>query len=295
MRTKNTLSNILPEKSILYKQLVLLSLKLYVKVSHKTRNHFRFYILVADHCNLKCKSCSTFSPLAEESFLDVDGFKDDMQRIADLTDHNMESILLGGGEPLLHPRLNDIISITRQIFPNVTICLVTNGILLIKQSDTFWETCKANNVYILLSRYPINVEYDKVKEKALLYNVHFGYEGGDNVPIKKMWKYPLDLTGNQPKRCSFDICTQINCNTTLLNGKLYPCAVIPCSKHFSAYFDKNLEITDKDYIDIYNVNSAKELFEFANTPKPFCRYCNRMGLKLGLKYEASKKVIEEWV
>jgi hypothetical protein len=60
-----------------------------------------------DHCNLNCKGCTAFSPVAEEKFMDVNMFERDCERLAELTGGKIELIDLLGGEPLLHPKINE--------------------------------------------------------------------------------------------------------------------------------------------------------------------------------------------
>ena len=76
-----------------------------------------FQIHIVDHCNLNCRGCYHFSSLSEESFLDIDEFEKDIQRLGTLFDGCMERILLLGGEPLLHPDINKFIITVRRYFP----------------------------------------------------------------------------------------------------------------------------------------------------------------------------------
>ena len=97
-QTKESLRRILPERMIQIGKKYLLKKKFL-----KKRRFLSFELHIADHCNLKCKGCIHFSPLAEEKFLDTDIFQRDCQRIAELTDNNrLGKIRLMGGEPLLH-------------------------------------------------------------------------------------------------------------------------------------------------------------------------------------------------
>ena len=51
-------------------------------------------IHLVDHCNLKCKSCTHFSSIADEFFLDIDEFEKDMRRLSKLTQGNIKQIFL---------------------------------------------------------------------------------------------------------------------------------------------------------------------------------------------------------
>ncbi len=58
------------------------------------------------------------------------------------------------------------------------------------------------------------------------------------------------------------------------HGKVYTCSLPTGIKHFNKYFNKNLEVTKADYIDIYEAKDLKEILEFVAKPIPFCRYCD---------------------
>lgn len=56
-----------------------------------------------------------------------------------------------------------------------------------------------------------------------------------------------------------------------------------------------MALEEGDYIDIYRVNNATELFNFLSCPKPFCRYCDVKNRSYGHKWERSKQKINEWI
>lgn len=120
--------------------------------------------------------------------------------------------------------------------------------------------------------------------------------GGKDIPVKKMWKYPISLRGDVSLRNSFKLCSQINSCIRMKNGKIYPCNTTACIEHFNKYFNKNLElIPGKDYLELEKVKDIQEIFEFLITPPPFCRYCNRAGVTFGYDWAVSRKDMSEWV
>jgi MoaA/NifB/PqqE/SkfB family radical SAM enzyme len=248
---------------------------------------------VADHCNLNCKGCDHFSPIADENYLDIDNFKRDCERIAVLTKNRVALIKLLGGEPLLHPHIIDILDITRTYFKNSHIIILTNGVLLLKQSKEFWESCKKNNIGINISSYPIIIDRASIEHLAKTHNVVLEYVGGQ---VKEMWRIPFDINGKQDIDFNIKKCFRFNKCIFLQDGKLYTCPMIPCIKHFNKYFNKNLEVTERDYIDIYKARSIREILKFLCKPVPFCRYCNfKEAITGGIKWSFSKKDISEWV
>jgi ABC-2 type transport system ATP-binding protein len=58
-------------------------------IKNKKRPSLRFDVHLADHCNLNCKGCYHFSPLAPEKFLDIEQYERDCTRLNELS--------MGGG------------------------------------------------------------------------------------------------------------------------------------------------------------------------------------------------------
>jgi len=75
---------------------------------------------------------------------------------------------------------------------------------------------------------------------------------------------------------------------------IYPCNPIAKAKYFNKHFNKRLEIANGDTLDLHTVATINEVYEFLCTPKPFCRYCNRRDLELGIEYGRSQRDIREW-
>ena len=72
---------------------------------------------LVEHCNLNCRYCSHFSPLAEPSYLPVDVFEQDMQQLPELVGDDISTVHLLGGEPLLHPNIEHFVEIAFKCFP----------------------------------------------------------------------------------------------------------------------------------------------------------------------------------
>jgi organic radical activating enzyme len=254
------------------------------------RKLLRFEVHLSDHCNLNCVSCDHFSPLAEKKFLDVSVFERDCKRLSELTKGHIDLIDLLGGEPLLHPELITIMSIARKYFTG-RINIVTNGILLLKQEELFWECCNKNNISIIISCYPIKLDLEKIQEKAKHHNINVILRG--NMESHEWYKFPLDLDGKQNIKKNFYSCRSANMCIYLEDGKLSTCGKPLLIKHFNSYFSLDIKTTTEDYIDIYKENNIKNILRSLCKPIPFCRYCN---LKHSLvSWSVSQKNISEWI
>jgi hypothetical protein len=266
----------------------------HTKINPKTFK-FQIEIHLVDHCNLKCANCFHFSCIADEYFYGVETYKKDCIQFSKLTGggERIEEIRLLGGEPLLHPQIIDFMKITRQYFDDARIRIVTNGILLSKQTDAFWQCCKEDNIGISISRYPVNMDLVKIRALLEKYDIYCSQLEEDETRVK--WgKMLFDLKGEQEINYNFKHChTNKGCNV-LRNGRLYPCEMIPNIHHFNKYFNQNLIVSDKDSIDIYNVKDIYEVIHFLMKPFPFCRYCIKGRMGKAEWHTSSIHNITEW-
>lgn len=250
---------------------------------------------IVEHCNLGCKGCDHCVPLAKPGFADPKNFDKDFRRLAKLFDKVLHVGLMGG-EPLLHPDLTEFFDISRRHFPNSSIKLFTNGIILGSQNDKFWAKCRENDIEIAITVYPINVNYAEIEQRIMQEKVLFSFRNNSDVCSKTLYKNVFDLEGSQNPDESYNNCFHIsNFFTFLDNGKFYPCTIVRNSVNFSKYFNKNLEITTHDSINIHKVKSGKDILDFFKKPIPFCKYCKTTCRTYGNKWERSKREITEWI
>ncbi|MCR5421188.1 MAG: 4Fe-4S cluster-binding domain-containing protein [Lachnospiraceae bacterium] len=251
---------------------------------------------ILDHCNLRCKGCDHFACIADEKFYSYESVASDIRRMAEIFDGDyIMKIAIMGGEPLLHPELLEILKETRKNFPFATIRLTTNGILLLKQNEEFWRICRENDITIVNTKYPINLNYEAMKKKAGSENVRFQYfKGSGEDVIKHSFKKIINLNGDSNPADSFSRCHISNYGNFVLEGKFYGCPFSAQSfRIFNKKFNRNLRITEEDYLDIYKVNDKNEFFQFAARPKFYCRYCK--GLSPMFPWSRSEGKMTEWI
>jgi MoaA/NifB/PqqE/SkfB family radical SAM enzyme len=282
-----------------YKKLqVLYRSLLYMKRMRKLKL-LKFGIILADHCNLNCAGCSSYSPLAKENFYDIDTFRDDCKRISGLTNRKVASIGFAGGEPLLHPRITDFFDTARSFFDKSEgmggIILFSNGILLPKQPDSFWENCRKNDVEIWVTKYPINIDFEAIDRTVKNYGIKFSYYYKTDKTPKRTNILALDLNGKQNIKKAFRTCIEKNECIALRNGRLYTCTRRSIFPNFNSYFKTGVEESDTDSIDIYKAKDIDEILDFLRRPIPFCRYCDWENTEMyKMQWHTSKKEISEW-
>ena len=255
----------------------------------------KFSIRVAEHCNLNCKGCNNFSPIAEPEFADLNELKRDLARLSDLFDHKASFIDFNGGEALLHPELISIMKMTREAFPEAELFILSNAILLPKQSDEFWRACSDNRVSIRCSAYPIRIDLDKIRAKAQEFGVKFEWLWDEKESQRNEFLIePINLAGNSSVKMNFAMCGRANNCIYLSHGRMYTCSFAATVRHFNKFFGKSIAITDADSINIYEENiTGDEILRRLAEPIPICRYCNLHARNV--QWGISKKEISEWM
>ena len=271
----------------------------YCKADHKRKIWYVETHLV-EHCNMNCRYCDHFSCIAAPKFADLATFEKDLRRIRELSS-GMERLRLLGGEPLLHPAITDFFNVARTLFPNIVIDIITNGLLLPRMNQAFFDAIKKHRIAVAVSPYflyghklyqAIDSAYDKhavPHELRLLMGSY--YE-------KKFSHIALDRTGSQDKFHSFTHCWHSGFRIFLAEGKIFPCPIAPNIVHFNAQFPNShdFQLTVNDYIDIYQAKSEAEIVDFLSHPIDFCRFCNvNRRTEPLFTFSPTQKDQSEWV
>lgn len=92
---------------------------------------------ITDHCNLRCDHCCSFSPILKKWLADPVSFREDLVAVRRVV--RPEFLKIVGGEPLLHPELEELLSIAHELQVGARIQLTTNGILLGNLTPRSWD------------------------------------------------------------------------------------------------------------------------------------------------------------
>lgn len=255
---------------------------------------FHLDISLTEHCNLKCKGCEYYSSVAEEKYADLDVVTTDLKRLAELFE-NIEEIFLMGGEPLLHPQVNSFILNTRAAFPDPKLCLMTNGILVTRMKDDFWETMRDTGSVLLCDDYPINIDREGIETLCAKWNVKLEWMPA----IEEFYKIPVDVSAPANPKKSFNRCRGLSNCASLREGKLYGCGHIAFSDLLQKRFgdERNLEAltpTPADYVDIYKENDGDEIIKRLMSPTPWCSMCDFDSFET-YTWGRSKEDPSEWL
>ena len=201
---------------------------------------------VTDKCNLNCKGCLfACNGDSEEKNISYRQLEKDAHRVSELF-YDIPWIRILGGEPLLHPKIKEILKLYRDVFPSSEIDLCTNGLLILKMNSDFFESLRKNRITVHVSGYtPTYMLLDKIDE--LLKNNGIEYTV---LKREKFAKY-YTLKPNNDKNISFRDCIASGC-TELYDGRILKCsAVIAFEKMNQKYGTNYITQKGEDWFDIH--------------------------------------------
>lgn len=249
-------------------------------------------IHLVDHCNLNCVYCNGFNPVAKPNFLDLEQYRKDLEKLSILTNagEKIDRLILLGGEPLLNPEITKYLEIAGKNITNCPILLFTNGILLPYMNKEFWKSCCNNNVIIMLTLYPVKIDFNKINALSMGYCVKISLFAIRN----HLFTFKLDIKGKQSPVDNIKKCLWAKC-TELRNGKIYRCARISHSEFLEKKFNISFPKCNEDCIDIHKVQCLQEIEDYLAMTTPFCRFCIPPNKDELVEWKVSSRKLEEWV
>ncbi len=131
-------------------------LRLIARGALSTRHPIMAHIIPIRRCNLACAYCNEYDDVSKPVPTDVV-----ISRINKLADLGTSILTLSGGEPMLHPDLDDIIAAMRR--RGVMACMITNGYLLMPDRIERLNKAGLDHMQISID----NVMPDDVSKKSL--------------------------------------------------------------------------------------------------------------------------------
>ena len=239
---------------------------------------------LTNQCNLNCKGCSHFAPLAYNNIMkyDISVFEQDLYELE--TKFRIREIRLLGGEPFLLDNLIEYVRICHNIFPATHILIVTNGILEDK-INYLLQYCKdndINNIEISVSMYPDHVKY---KNKS----IH-----SRNVVLFRKLNLTTEPINNMIKEVKRN-CLSSHC-ISLFHGRLYLCPIMKNLSTLEKSFNLNFNIGEDDMsIDIYK-HTASEIIWFLTSSTTWSNCCSHCAnVSTNFKWELSNRNKDEWL
>jgi MoaA/NifB/PqqE/SkfB family radical SAM enzyme len=242
---------------------------------------------VTNHCNLNCKGCAHFSPIAKPWFADINSFEKDLKQLSSKVE--IKQLRLFGGEPLLNDNINDFFVMARNILSSSKISVLSNGILAHNKLKNIIPSMKDNDIVMELTKYPIDVDYKKIKQILNAFNIKVEFENEYGV-VKTLRHHVLS---HEKKKDNYNCMMVDGESVQLKDGKLYICPIQAYIDIFNEKFNDNFVINKEDFLDIYDENvTGKTIKGFYYKKNGFCDYC-RKPIE-NQKYSLSDRNKSEW-
>lgn len=112
-------------------------------------------------CNLKCRHCflSCNPKYNKKSFLSMDKIK---EALISIKNQNVKNIYLTGGEPLLHPDVNNILRLTLKFCPTT---ILTNGTMLNDKKVRFLRQLEDNYNHEIIFRVSLDHSDELINDR----------------------------------------------------------------------------------------------------------------------------------
>lgn len=235
-------------------------------------------IHATDHCNLNCKCCAHYSSVSEANFCDLKSLDKNLKYLTKFQEY-FDFINILGGEPLLFPELSEMLGIVRSHMNSSTIYLVTNGILLLNEKrlpKDFWKACRDNNIIIKVTKYPITLDYETIKNKCASHEVMF-LLGNDRTGNGEGWKrFQLKEKKWNIIEHKLRIFKLMKCrgrSLQLVGDRIYPCNRVAYIEILNKRFGTSFKIKRNDYLTVSRIKHFIQIKFLLVFSIPFCRYC----------------------
>ncbi len=258
-----------------------------IQIDVNTPHLFKIETNIVDYCNLNCRACSHFSNIFKTG--DKVPYEVFCRDLAQIVKHvSVTQLDLLGGEALLDERITDYIVSSRKLLPDAEIQLVSNGLLIPRQTEDFFRCCVENDIYINISGYFPTMEMRTDIIKVLeAHGVTFLFRN-----VVEDFGKNISLAGKEDKYIAMKNCREYKCHF-FRYGKLYKCPFEALGNKLFSHYDIDVRLNGG--IDIYDEtmdwNTVVEQIE--NEPVDACRYC---GKEVRVDWACNQSpMLEDWI
>jgi organic radical activating enzyme len=244
------------------------------------------------HCNLSCYGCDHASPARDEGYLDLDVLKADLAALSEV--YHVFEFFLTGGEPLLHPRLLDVIDTIRDSGIADRIAVVTNGVLLHRAPAGIWD--RIDKIWVSL--YPgvkRKLSNEEIRGQARRSGVLLNLKVTDSFTDKL-----VHAENEDPElvRSIYSTCTLRTSCHTIHEGRFYKCSPSPFVPEWVRRVGGGSVDFSGDGIPLRdNPDLRNQLEAYLRNEEPLsaCRYClGAVGKELPAR-QMNKRAVAEWL
>lgn len=198
-----------------------------------------------------------------------------------------------GGEALLCRDLHKYIYKTHEVYPDASIDLGTNGLLVMKMESELIKAIKETNTRIVISMYPPTLQQiDAIVNYLKRNNISFAKSNGI---IKRQYFFKKhDVSGKNDIESTYENCSSKVCTTVYrgaVSGCYFPLVAPLFNNKFGDYFK-----VDSDVINFYDESLSREkLIQMLRQPMEACRYCGQSTREPWSVVDRNKLRMSDWV
>ena len=194
-----------------------------------------FSVIVTFDCNLQCKNCINCSPLVGQKYLnfpEID-YEKTCESIKYFKNLGLKMVNISGGEPLLYPKIFDLIRYCRSLglYPTVN----TNGLLIpkIKIPDDILSLLKSGEICFIVSMKGKYFDNSKAIDFLEKNKLHYEIADFGNYEFYKVKLFKEKNVDTKP------IFKCIGSVPQIINDKFYLCSVAFRKEIFSLDWIEN--------------------------------------------------------
>ena len=229
-------------------------------------------IKIVEHCNLNCRGCSVLANISEPKYMDLEEFESAMKRLKEIF-WGIKDLKLFGGEPLLHQRLKEFISIARKYFPDSNLIVHSNGLLIPSMDKSLFQLMREKDARFEFTQYP-PTGFKKRLIRQILEENGVEYKFRDALyDFQKI----INITGNYHEEEVYKTCCKC---INLIQGTL-SCGMGWTLKGLEEKYGTVIcEDKFQHCVDIFNTNlNGWEINKILDSPFNLCKYCGFMNLE----------------
>lgn len=226
---------------------------------------------LTDHCNLSCTACARGSPLLDEKLSSVEQFAEELRAVAGAL--HCDEMRIGGGEPLLHPRLLDFLRVARESGVADEVVLLTNGVLLHQAPEELWQLIDG----MWLSLYPgvrIRIPIAECERLAQKHAVKLSVRRADEFAhiLLNQRNEDEEAVGLIYRTCK--AAREWSCHT-VHDGRFYKCSTAPFTGERIRRLGGRFEENARDFVRLDQPSLPQALVSYLADERPLaaCAFC----------------------
>lgn len=222
---------------------------------------------ITEKCTLKCQSCNNCMQYYKNpQNITLETIEQSLKKLSGVME--IKDLRILGGEPFIHPQLDEIVNFSCKMDNIKAITIYTNATIL--PDDRQLQSFINPKVTIIISDYNL-IERQKTKElesKLQKHNIAYSVSG------IRYWYDPGEIKNNQLNENELKF-MQRNCRgrdcATLLKGKVYRCEMLANATNLGL-----IPHDEENYIELQREDNVEQALKkyFLREYYPGCKWCN---------------------